>query len=196
MGLTLCLTILLIAITLIRASGLKSHGFMDSVWEIYWQFISTEVGLILTSLTAFRTLFVAHTVPKPAGSAKRSFYTYKKRLLGQLDRFYTWSQQRSKPNSKVLTLDGDNGNHGIEELVEVPKGTMTGLRSFINGRGRSAGSISGILASGTREEDEERGTIGEGQHPGQIRVQHEIVTSRSVKGSLAPGMTKYVAERH
>ncbi|PVH84950.1 hypothetical protein DL98DRAFT_608996 [Cadophora sp. DSE1049] len=58
---SLCLTIVIIAVTIIRASGIRHGNSIDSVWETYWQVISAEVGLIMTSATAFRTFFVARS---------------------------------------------------------------------------------------------------------------------------------------
>ncbi|KAH7418055.1 hypothetical protein BKA64DRAFT_716848 [Cadophora sp. MPI-SDFR-AT-0126] len=61
---SLCLTIVIIAVTIIRASGIRHGNSIDSVWETYWQVISAEVGLIMTSATAFRTFFVARSAAR------------------------------------------------------------------------------------------------------------------------------------
>jgi len=44
---------------IIRVSGLENHGQVDPIWLTFWQLLSAEVGLILTAMTAFRTLCVA-----------------------------------------------------------------------------------------------------------------------------------------
>ncbi|KAG9241619.1 hypothetical protein BJ878DRAFT_395507, partial [Calycina marina] len=60
LAISLCLTIVLIVITIIRATGLRRGGdTIDSQWEIYWQIISAEVGIILTTVTTFRSFFVS-----------------------------------------------------------------------------------------------------------------------------------------
>ena len=57
---TLCLTLAMIAVTIIRVSGLKTpDGQTDALWVCYWNIISAEIGIIMTAATAFRTLFVS-----------------------------------------------------------------------------------------------------------------------------------------
>lgn len=56
---SLCLTIILIALSITRASGLVWKGKMDYVWEFYWIIMSANVGVILASASAFRAFFVA-----------------------------------------------------------------------------------------------------------------------------------------
>lgn len=107
LGLTLCLTIFLITITLVRASGLTYRGYVDNVWEIYLQFISAEVGLILTSLSAFRTLFVAHPVQNQPELANRPSYIYNNHLLCQLTRSLTWGRRKSRENTETTTSASD-----------------------------------------------------------------------------------------
>jgi len=50
---------MLIIFTTIRVSGLENHGQVDPIWLTFWQLLSAGIGLILTAMTAFRTLCVA-----------------------------------------------------------------------------------------------------------------------------------------
>ncbi len=49
----------MIIFTVIRAGGLDWQDKLDVVWEVYFQIVAAEVGLILVSITAFRALFVS-----------------------------------------------------------------------------------------------------------------------------------------
>lgn len=49
----------MVIFTVTRASGLEWHGKLDVLWEVYFQIVAAEVGLILVSVSAFRALFVA-----------------------------------------------------------------------------------------------------------------------------------------
>jgi hypothetical protein len=65
---SLCLTIIMIVVTVMRLVGLRRGRVLDVLWEIYWQFVAAEVGLILTAAAALRTLFVVRA-PSPLVAA-------------------------------------------------------------------------------------------------------------------------------
>lgn len=69
---SLCLTIVVIIFTVIRASGLEWRDRLDVVWGVYFHVMAAEVGLILVCMTAFRTLFISQS------SANQSHATLKK----------------------------------------------------------------------------------------------------------------------
>ncbi|KAG4437710.1 hypothetical protein IFR05_006793 [Cadophora sp. M221] len=94
-GSSLCLTIVMIAVTIVRASGIRQGSVIDSVWETYWQVMSAEVGLIMTSATAFRTLFIARTA--------------------SLERQRVQNQPRSNKNSRIYKIhsEGASPNQGL-----------------------------------------------------------------------------------
>lgn len=56
---SLCPTVIMILVTTTRASGMKLDGHIDQVWMTCWLILSAEVGIILTSIAAFRACFVA-----------------------------------------------------------------------------------------------------------------------------------------
>ena len=58
---SLCLTVVMVALTITRVSGLKFKGNFDTIWETYWLILSAEVGIVLTSVAAFRAFFVSRT---------------------------------------------------------------------------------------------------------------------------------------
>jgi hypothetical protein len=70
LGFSLCLTAVLLALSVPRVIAIqhasKRHLFETSR-NLFWLAIATFVGLILTSATALRSLFVAHTATADAG---------------------------------------------------------------------------------------------------------------------------------
>ena len=83
---SLCLTVCMIAVTIVRMSGIvyTDGQSIDAVWEIFWSFISAEVGLLMSTLTAFRAFFVSRSTRNFDPHAKRSWYskaTIRVRLL-------------------------------------------------------------------------------------------------------------------
>ena len=60
LGGSLCLSICMILIAIIRISGLRAGNSIDVAWEIFWQFMEACIAVLMVSLTAFRSLFVLH----------------------------------------------------------------------------------------------------------------------------------------
>ncbi|PIG86720.1 hypothetical protein AARAC_010734 [Aspergillus arachidicola] len=87
---SLCLTIVMIALSIIRVSGLIYHDAMDSIWQIYWQFLGSEIGVFLASAVAFRSFFMARN--KPSTPVK---YSIKKALKHSL----SGANKRRHPDS-------------------------------------------------------------------------------------------------
>ncbi|KAL4801044.1 hypothetical protein BDV19DRAFT_352616 [Aspergillus venezuelensis] len=58
---SLCLTIVMIALSITRVCGLVDGDAIDTIWQTYWQFLSSEIGVFLASAVAFRSFFTART---------------------------------------------------------------------------------------------------------------------------------------
>ena len=120
---SLCLTIVIIAVTIIRASGIRQETTIDSVWETYWQVISAEVGLIMTSATAFRTFFVARSAAQQRRrdqNRPRHEWTYR---LGKI-------QLPSLNSLKTLRMGNSTANtEDIERGSEV--GPLSDIHSWL-----------------------------------------------------------------
>ena len=104
---SLCLTIVVICFTLIRAVAIDYQGNVDNVWEIFWQTVAAEIALILTAMTAFRALYIsrARRMPSPGSSGGSSWIKARKNLKG----FFTlsrWSRRRMTEEHE------DNGGKG------------------------------------------------------------------------------------
>ena len=59
LGGTLCLSIFMIVIVIIKVStGTIADGQVDSPWVLFWLHVEAAVAVIVISITAFRVLFV------------------------------------------------------------------------------------------------------------------------------------------
>lgn len=56
--LSLCLTILMSIVTIIRGAGVYYKGLVDTNWETYWVIICAEIGICLAAATCFRSFFI------------------------------------------------------------------------------------------------------------------------------------------
>ena len=68
----------------------------------------------------------------------------------------------------------------MANLPQIPRGTMTGVRTFINGRGKTVARASQMMQSQMMEEEEDSMPLAGvgGKHERSISVQHDI-TSKS-----------------
>ncbi|KAF7876780.1 hypothetical protein EAF04_001863 [Stromatinia cepivora] len=147
LAMSLCLTIILTIVAIIRVYGLQFHGKVDQIWEIYWLIIGAEVGVILTSATAFRTFFVARSnnklVQSPHGGLR--WYYKSRQTLKRLMNLASW---RSKSNVREGGYEqyGEEGRVKMNDLPSIPRAHMTGVRTFIDGKGKSQ-DVSQLLRS-------------------------------------------------
>lgn len=131
---SLCLTAVVVVFTITRASGLEWQGKLDVLWEVYFQIVAAEVGLILVSMTAFRALFVSraakhqHSPPK----ALSLWWCGKISLKKLLDP----CQWTSKPPRDTHAQPKHASTEDGFDLPNIPGGTMTGIRTFINDQGQ------------------------------------------------------------
>lgn len=137
---SLCLTVIVIIFTITRASGLEWHGKLDVLWEIYFQIISAEVGLVLVSMTAFRALFVSRSAAKPQRSPQKPpsmIWLQSKTSLRKFFTFKGWSTfHRSKNSSAQEKLAHSDSEDRFDLPDNIPGGAMTGMQTFINNQGQ------------------------------------------------------------
>lgn len=122
LGVSLCLSLIMVVTAIIRISGIKlADGATDIVWEAFWVQQECSIAVIMMSVSAFRSFFVPHASgnvsPDPAKPS--SFWKNKLLLL-------------KHPLSAKDNWDGD------DELPQIPRATLTGMRSAIRGAGMSA----------------------------------------------------------
>ena len=135
---SLCLTTVVIVFTVTRASGLEWQDKLDVLWEVYFQIVAAEVGLILVSMTAFRALFVSRAARNQQSPRKGPSGWLKSRyFLRNLIDPRRWLSKNSKDmiggQNDDIVKDGIKG-----ELPSIPGATMTGMNTFINRQGEEA----------------------------------------------------------
>lgn len=168
---SLCLTDLTVVCTITRKTGVQTGNtvkFLDSVWVTYWCFIAASLALTMTAATAFRTSFVSRVKYRRALSpgSKETWLSKGKRLLR------SW---RSQPHSHSSSTP-----HRSDRLLklhnQIPKATMTGVRTFISGQGKTEAQNSQTMQSIAEEECISEGPLKskKGGSMGDIHVQHDI----------------------
>ena len=137
---SLCLTAIVIVFTVTRASGLEWQDKLDVLWEVYFQIVAVEVGLILVSMTAFRALFVSRAARNQHLPQKHPFLLVKsKDVLRKLLVPRQWMSKHSKDMTKGHTHDNKITKDGFDgRLPSIPGATMTGINTFINHQGEVA----------------------------------------------------------
>ena len=131
LSLSLCLTVILIAVTIIRSTGTRfSSGVMDTSWQTYWIYISAEVGLILSSSVAFRSFFVKRKQRRYTIPRKSRWYTGSLRQKKMSPLIWTWRMGSS--NKDHFESPNGSPSRGNFKVPNLPVPSATGVRTFIN----------------------------------------------------------------
>ena len=124
-GVVLSLSIIMIAIAMIRGISAHVYGMDDQPWVSFWVEVEACVSVTMVSMTAFRTLFLVSNGPKPSPEKVSP-----RRYLGRSPQ----QQAHEIPSIKV-------------------RATMTGIRTVIQHNGRSTmgsfGTDEGTLLGGS-----------------------------------------------
>lgn len=151
----LCLTIVVMICTVARIAGLTYHNTFDATWETFWHYISASVGLTLTSIAAFRSLFISHHVSHR--QQETSDFEALQLLFAKIKQALrrTTSTQCWRPRVWYCN-DSDNSDSSDAirgmDLGTIERGTITGLRTFIHEHRRSSATESNIMHSNIQEE--------------------------------------------
>ncbi|PVI03951.1 hypothetical protein DM02DRAFT_611901 [Periconia macrospinosa] len=121
-GSFLCLSIIMIALAITRASKMAGVVATDIPYEMFFQYLEAAVALLTASLTAFRTFFVT----------QRERTRYQDRMKKP-----SFSFRNIGLRKKTYDISRDEEANG---LPEVPGATMTGVRSFIRRNNRTEGN--------------------------------------------------------
>lgn len=119
-GIVLCLSIVIIAISMVRAISFAVHGTIDQVWDEFWIQLEASISIIVVCMTAFRTLFVTSISSTRNNNSPRT---------GRNGKQYRtpWSQRSSNSLPDIETgaiLMGmrtairDNGKTTSEDFLE------------------------------------------------------------------------------
>lgn len=168
LGTTLCLSIFMIIIAIVRISNIRmnSGNFFpslqgadfpslqgaDIVWVIFWQQVEACTAVIMVSLSAFRSFFVAHESRlREDRNRNRHWYMSKKKALA-------WRRRMLQSESEEM-----------DQLPQIPRATMTGMRTFISGGENNESHMSSIGARATT-------TLAKSENAERIRVEKTIST--------------------
>ena len=140
---SLCLTVIMIILTIIRTSRTKADNHIDIVWESYFIIVAAEVGIILTAVSAFRALYLSrqkrdvyrnqHTPQSDTPWYSPSRYLIKRIFTLSFFR----SKSRGSETSAAFEADS-NGKFPMPDLPGIPRAHMTGVRTLIGGVGEDA----------------------------------------------------------
>jgi len=120
-GIVLCLSIVIIVISLVRAISFGVIGTLDQVWDEFWVQMESSISIIVVCMTAFRTLFVTSQSNQRNNNSPRTGRNWKQYRS-------PWSREES----------------GYLPDIE-PGAMMTGMRTVIRENGKT--SLGGFGAS-------------------------------------------------
>ena len=142
LALFLCLQIVMIAIAIVRASSTRWDIGLDTPWNVSMMQIESCVAVSMLCFTAFRSVFISDDSRGIAGSPHQRWYSS---ALERVRKF----RYRSKESSSTV----DSG--GFEErLPPIPRGTMTGMRTFVQGRKADTSFLDSACYGEKDEEDQ------------------------------------------
>ncbi|MCJ1470459.1 hypothetical protein MMC07_009104 [Pseudocyphellaria aurata] len=152
LGATMCLSTVMVFTAIIRISALRlSNGLIDVVWGIFWQITENCLAVTMVCLSAFRSVFVG-TKAQAKQPPNRQWYVLSKQ-----------PQNTRKRRNWIETETEET-----EALPEIPRPTMTGLKTFIRGNPRPEERTM------TLDESNDQNTLRDGRTPTQIRVDYSI----------------------
>ncbi|KAK2746843.1 hypothetical protein FQN57_002885 [Myotisia sp. PD_48] len=127
---SLCLTILMSIVTVIRGAGIYYRGMIDIGWELYWVIICAEIGLILAASTAFRSFFLARGQEKGSPPSDTSQSHAHHRIIERLRQFFIPRSDGSPPSehldnrlSPAVKMNSlSHSNHRITSRTVIESG--------------------------------------------------------------------------
>lgn len=117
LSLSLCLSLVMILVAIVRIAGYKTtNGVVDVVWLAFWQQQECSIAVMVVSISAFRALFVARSMNRPARRPLRqSVNDWRRRI----------ERRRLGPSTE------ENEFQPSGRLPQVPRPTLTGMSSVI-----------------------------------------------------------------
>lgn len=125
----------MIIVALVRTSAIRIPplDIFDLTWAIFWQLSEACIAVMMFSLIAFRSFFLAYgpNIGKP--SKKQPLYFSRRKNLNPKQ---LW-RGRARVDSEEM-----------EGLPEVPRATLTRMRTFIAGKSTVSSHIGDELEDG------------------------------------------------
>lgn len=125
---SLCLSCVMIIVTVTRVAGMrqKGSGSVDIVWLAFWQQQECSIAVLMVSVSAFRSLFVASPANPPIQRQQRYSPSEKGRRI---------LRRRADPD--LCETNESNG------LPQIPSATLTGMATVI-GEDRQSGETADL----------------------------------------------------
>ena len=134
LGSFLCLSIVMVCITLVRAAGFDIGKVEDVTWDIYWVFMEACVACIMASIAVYRTVFDTSRSSRGTGRQRQGIpYSGQKRIVRRTRRW------RNSPWEEV---DADNSNPPNTSSAKLPQ-----IPSFIRKNDRNSEATTVTQAS-------------------------------------------------
>ncbi|MCJ1466527.1 hypothetical protein MMC07_005147 [Pseudocyphellaria aurata] len=155
LGASLCLSIVMIFTAIVRISAIRigKHG-VDYVWTAFWQIIESCLAVTVVCLSAFRSVFV-RTQAQAKQQRNKQWYVLKKH------------PQNTRKRKNWMDIETEE----IRALPEIPRPTMTGLKTFIRGKPHSEESI---MHSQILDESHDQNASHDDRIPTPIRVDSSV----------------------
>ena len=197
---SLCLTALLIVFTLIRPASMRTaNSVIDVTWASFWQYVSAEVGIILTAIPVFRTFLVRQSRQSrsphrawyslrpgaPRSSSQRPLRISPAQIKGPLTATSSGATETSVSRisqpSGALARGFDSALDHRSPIYAAPRTPrMTGVHTVIVAAGGRASRVFSRFMGDEGRADEIRGQMeshdGPWQPPGEnaITVEHQF----------------------
>ena len=182
----LCLSIVMIAIAIIRITGSDSPILVDNTWISFWLYLEACTAIIMGSMTAFRSLFTQRvTQPFPANIAQKQtpsggYSLSRGRLLGMV-----------KPDNRTgaISAHTDMCGSGWEEvscgeefLPHAPQRAHTGIKTYIYHKdARSEEATTATAKMPMRSQSCSRVDVDEGRSPSRNAGRNQIYVDHTLE---------------
>lgn len=165
-------------VTITRIAGIKSGGQVDGVWESYFLIVAAEVGIILASVSTYRTLFVSHRRGDMAKARRgledqEHFYSPTRELFKRVLIPSPWRSKAREPSTPAEDKEHRYDDVDVGDLPEIPRAYMTGVRTFINGRAKGTDDAD-VMASRMTQDDDDDWPLRRADHISEDTVAEKL----------------------
>lgn len=129
---------------------MRTHGAtesIDSMWETFWQYIAANISITMTAATAFRQFFISRTSNRhhfrqdtftDSSWSSKSMSWFRSVFIHPIWRSRMRSTDANPEDSDPIS-SGQQGSEiggvAYELRQPIPRGVMTGVRSYIEREG-------------------------------------------------------------
>ena len=120
----LCLSVFMLACSILRAAGTYYHDALDYPWQVFWLHSEACIGIIMGSVTAYRSALVG------SNNVADKVQLY----FNKIFRRRTSSATADHDAERACKKDQPSPRH---LLLRIPGATLTGLRTMFGGKSRT-----------------------------------------------------------